>query len=260
VAECREALASIARVVQDVVDRLTTEFHRKDLYMSFVVAFDLDSWSEALAEAHAPTLGEPPAGPSDSARRQRRKLNAVAGRLCATLGVHHCPDAWSDAAQAALAERARMASAVASAADGSCSQKRRRARTAETSWRRAPSAVDTRLVWRRLLDGGRLDPALEPVARLYLATWDGTGAVERGLGQDAGIVGKHVGSRPRTDEEAGLYSRLLELKLDGPQTEQDMYVHSRRCRGAVADRFVPRLRIGVAVAARSPLHMRTSAA
>ncbi|MCP4243353.1 MAG: hypothetical protein GY772_22580 [bacterium] len=81
-------------------------------------------------------------------------------------------------------------------------------------------------MWRRVLDAGAVEPALGPAIRFCLAAWDGTVAVERGLGQDASIVQQHVGSRARTDEGQSLYSALLEVKLEGPQREQDMFTQT----------------------------------
>ena len=81
--------------------------------------------------------------------------------------------------------------------------------------------------WRSCLDADRLPSALPAeVVRLYLATWDGTGAVERGLGQDKAIIGQHVGSRTRSCLDADLYSCLLELKQEGPSKQEDMFTPS----------------------------------
>jgi len=80
--------------------------------------------------------------------------------------------------------------------------------------------VDNRRAWRALLDKGELCAALEWAVRFFLATWDGSGAVERGLGQDDAIIGAHVGSR---SSDGDLYSALLELKIEGPQSEEAMF-------------------------------------
>ena len=57
----------------------------------------------------------------------------------------------------------------------------------------------------------------------YLATWDGTGAVERGLGQDAAIQKQHAGWRAQEYQDADLHSGLMKMHLDGPQTEETMF-------------------------------------
>jgi len=68
--------------------------------------------------------------------------------------------------------------------------------------------------------------SLVAATHFYLATWDGTGAVERGLGQDAAIQNKYVGRRARESPGADLYSSLLEMNVDGPQTEEAMFKSS----------------------------------
>ncbi len=222
---CKEALASIGRVVADVTDRLSVEFRPSDLYASFV-AFDLHSWQAALRpEARSSTTsGSGMAAPS---RDAGRNLVAAARRLCEGAGVVYDGNTWRAAVRVALAERDRIVAARphgAPPSDGAQGQLGER--TKRPSWRPAVEGPDNRLVWRRVLDAGAVEPALGPAIRFYLAAWDGTGAVERGLGQDASIVQQHVGSRARTDEGQSLYSALLEVKLEGPQREQDMFTQS----------------------------------
>ena len=129
------------------------------------------------------------------------KMQRAARRLCGSIGVVHDAAAWREGAQAAL---------LARGPDG-----------------------NNRDAWRSCLDADRLPSALPAeVVRLYLATWDGTGAVERGLGQDKAIIGQHVGSRTRSCLDADLYSCLLELKQEGPSKEEDMFTpteFSRAC-------------------------------
>ena len=175
-ADCKEALASIARVTGDVLDRLRAEFTEDDLVLAYE-AFDLQAWQEPEAEPGGIKLS---------------KMLRAARRLCRSIGVDHDAAAWREGAQAAL---------LARGPDG-----------------------NNRDAWRSCLDADRLPSALPAeVVRLYLATWDGTGAVERGLGQDAAIIGQHVGSRTRSCLDADLYSCLLELKQEGPRKEEDMF-------------------------------------
>ena len=75
-----------------------------------------------------------------------------------------------------------------------------------------PPHIDDRAVWRAVLDAESC-PSLAPVLRFCLATWDGTGQVERGLGLDAHIVGRHLGSHETSSGGDDLSSGLLELKL-----------------------------------------------
>ena len=82
------------------------------------------------------------------------QVQRAARRLCRSMGVDHDEAAWREGAQAAL---------LARGPDG-----------------------NNRDAWRSCLVADRLPSALPAeVVRLYLVTWDSTGAVERGLGQDA---------------------------------------------------------------------------
>ncbi len=183
--DCKEALSSIGRVAGDVIERLLAEFHADDLYSAYM-AFDLDAW---------------PAAPAGS------KVEQAARRLCTALGVQHDASAWQAAVRSACAERAQ----------------RRGHRPRPCFDAGLHSSTDNRLAWRVLLDTNRLPQSLLPLVRFYLATWDGTGAIERGLGQDAAIMKEHIGKPPRSCFDAGLYSALLELKLEGPQREEDLF-------------------------------------
>ena len=169
----------MAGVAGDVIARVEAEFRAEDLYGA-LVAFDLEVWSSAGFGAHTPQPC------SDAGRRLARdKLRKGCHNLCQGLGLDISEAQWHAAARAALRVR---------------NQQR---------------AMENRMAWRILLDGGHLPRALEGAVRFYLSAWDGSGAVERGLGQDAAIMREHVGSKGRED----LYSALLELKLEGPQTE-----------------------------------------
>ena len=72
-----------------------------------------------------------------------------------------------------------------------------------------PPHVDNRAAWRAVLDADRTS-LLAPALRFYLATWDGTGQVECGLGLDAHIIGRHLGSHQTSSGGDGLYSGLLD--------------------------------------------------
>lgn len=82
--------------------------------------------------------------------------------------------------------------------------------------------LDNRTAWRVLLDaGGASTPmAMQEAVRFYLALRDGSGAVERGLGQDSAIIAEHIGAR---GSDGNLYSALLELKIEGPQSEEELF-------------------------------------
>ena len=88
------------------------------------------------------------------------------------------------------------------------------------------ATIDNRLVWRAALGSVSVPSSLAPAVRFYLATWDGTGAIERGLGQAVAIPTQHVGQRARSCLDADVYSALLELHLDGPQAEEVVFTKS----------------------------------
>ena len=99
-------------------------------------------------------------------------------------------------------------------------------RRASASTPGCSATIDNRLVWRAALGSVSFPSSLAPAVRFYLATWDGTGAIERGLGQDAAIQQQHVGQRARSCLDADVYSALLELHLDGPQAEEAVFTKS----------------------------------
>ena len=202
--ECKGALASIGSVATDVIERLMSEFHSGDFYMAYS-AFDLDQWESASVPSNTGMA------PAPDMEWLRGKLAAAARRFCKGVGVLYDSEGWRRGARAALEERRRMracaSTPVGPEAEGNIGK---------------PPHVDNRAAWRAVLDAGRA-PSLAGALRFYLATWDGTGQVERGLGLDAHIVKRHLGSHQTSSGGDDLYSGLLELKLDGPQREEDVF-------------------------------------
>ena len=75
--ECKEAIASIGRVAQDVIERLEAEFHAMDLYMAYRT-FDLDAWANLVG-----------ASTSDaSARHMEEALRKIGTALDAATDRH----------------------------------------------------------------------------------------------------------------------------------------------------------------------------
>ena len=192
-ADCKEALASIGAVAQDVIDRLLAEFHEEDLYMSYY-AFDLDAWAKVIS-ASTPDAST------------GRRLHAALRKMSAALQSTREWRTWQVAAKQAIGHRARVVEQL-------------RALGLEAR------DLEFRMAWRAAMGMPDVPKSLLDVVHFYLATWDGTGAVERGLGQDAAIQKQHVGQRARGELDADLYSALLELRLDGPQTEAEMFTSS----------------------------------
>ena len=190
--DCKEALASIGRVAKDVIERLRAEFHSEDLYLAYQ-AFDVSVCSK-ISSAATP----------DAPLKAR--LERAGRKLCTALGITHDKVAWRAATKIAVTHWQHLIA--------------QRETTASTS---DDSADDNRRAWRAAMEASNFPPSVVPAVRFYLATWDGTGAVERGLGQDAAIQQQHVGQRARSCPDADIYSGLLELHLDGPQDEASMF-------------------------------------
>ena len=184
-ADCKEALASMAGVAQDVIDRLRAEFHEQDLYLAYR-AFDSDAWAGV---ASASTPGEP-----------GRPLEAALRKIGNALEATTDWNIWRSAARVAISARRNVSTTDAD--------------------------LEYRLAWRAAMHASGFPAPMIKVVRFYLATWDGTGAIERGLGADDAIQNAHVGRRARNDLDADVYSALLEMNLDGPQTEPEMFIAS----------------------------------
>ena len=146
--------------------------------------FDLDAW--------AMLRRSPQSGVASTLTRAGQKM-------CGALGVVFDEDNWKRAAFEAVSLREQMLR------------------------RSADKSVDNREAWRALIGSGKESEPLISVVLFYLSTWDGTGAVERGLGTDAAIQKQHVGGSPSSCFDAEVYSLLLELSQEGPEREEDMF-------------------------------------
>ena len=190
---CRGAMRSMQQVAQDVIDRLSAEFDTGDLYLAYRL-FDLALWG---------VLGRLP--PEDARAEELWSMLKDSGRkLCGALGAVFDERAWKVAAAKAMKLQAEM---LRRSEDKSC--------------------VDNRLAWRALIDSGDTDEPVTSVVLFYFSTWDGTGAVERGLGKDSKIQKQHVGDAADAScFDADVYSFLLELNQEGPQREEDMFTEA----------------------------------
>jgi hypothetical protein len=195
-------LASLAKVVDTVRDRLLVEFNAGDLYACYE-AFNLDTWQREFEDG----------GTLDTAFS---RVNWCASRLCEALGQHHNREEWISTGQKALQKKRQMVLAI----------RRRLCFDAEPDIdviALIGSKIDNRVVWRTLLDGGELTDSQSAIARQYLSTLDGTGEIERGLARDKAVMAAHQGPHNRGDEEAELYSCLAELLMDGPRNEAELF-------------------------------------
>lgn len=228
--ECEGSLAAMRSIVEDTTRRLQADFHDKDWYMS-LGAMDLSAWVAARS-AGGGALAAP--------QGQRRHpciatLTQKARRLHEGLGVDFSATTWGSALQQCLRWRAGMLKALPAGRD--------------------ECGIDNRQVWHRLLAEKKAEfRSLDPIIRFYCSMMDGTGSVERGLGRHAHILGVHVGA-PERDEGGSLSEACLEVSIEGPQAESQMFTpglgnvllltpFSRQCApGAqLAARFSPRPR------------------
>ena len=128
-------------------------------------------------------------------------LTCAGRKMCSALGVLFNMVSWKQAACEALQVREQMLR------------------------RSAGKHVDNRVAWHAVLRSGKVSEPLTSVVLFYLSTWDGTGAVERGLGTDAAIQRQHVGSSPNSCFDAEVHSFFLELNQEFPDREEDMFTH-----------------------------------
>ena len=130
-AQCKGALASIARVAKDVSQRIKAEFRTAGLYLAYQV-FDVGAWSYTLSDS---TPGA--------------RLDASARKLCEALGMRHDRCAWVAAAKIALALKSGWVNKQgASASAPGCS-----------------ATIDNRLVWRAALGSVSFPSSLAPAVR-----------------------------------------------------------------------------------------------
>ena len=93
----KAAMRSMQQVAQDVLDRLSAEFHEGDLYATYRL-FDLDTWAvlRRLPESDAEGVAV------------WSTLKTAGQKLCGTLGVVFDAEAWTRVASEALRLREQM--------------------------------------------------------------------------------------------------------------------------------------------------------
>ena len=225
--ECKAQLHSLGEAVDDLKERLDSEFTRDDLQSAFV-AFDLDAWHRARTRSNSLAVQT---SMLDDRTLTLNELGAAFKKVFKALhpgfgkgeeegGADEQAEVqqqWASLVRKALLERSRLRTMPRRAPS-------ERVRTA--AWNTEdPDPMDNRIVWRALLDDGNVPERFQPVVRAYLACLYSTGSVERGLGRDkAVVVEPHVGSSrpsPEIDEEN---SKCLELHREGPRREEDLFV------------------------------------
>ena len=225
--ECKAQLHSLGLAVDDLKERLDSEFTRDDLQSAFV-AFDLDAWHRARMRSNSRAVKT---SMLDDRTLTLNELGAAFKKVFKALhpgfgkgeeegGADEQAEVqqqWASLVRKALLERSRLRTMPRRAPS-------ERVRTA--AWNTEdPDPMDNRIVWRVLLDDGAVPERFQPVVRAYLACLYSTGSVERGLGRDkAVVVEPHVGSSRPSPEIEEENSKCLELHREGPRREEDLFV------------------------------------
>lgn len=183
--ECAAVLAEMRSVVEDTLSRMAADFHTQDLYMTFEV-LDVCAWEKVLA-----------ATPDPAEQRGRKTvLMRKARRLCDALGVPFDAEKFARMVKGAVQLRRRLTKTVA--------------------------GVDNREVWALLLAQSVDFKWALPIIQFYVAHPDGTGDIERGLGEHARFRDSHRGAPDGPDLSAT--EMCLEIKQDGPQVASQVFV------------------------------------
>lgn len=183
--ECAAVLAEISSVVGDVLARLDADFHTQDLYMCFE-ALDLDTWRSVLAATqHERGIRSIP-------------LQKKAQRLFDAVGA-----TWD------VYKFARLVKNVVEFRGRLLRQDSKR-------------DVDNRKVWAHWLATSPEHAGWAlPVVQFYVSHPDGTGDVERGLGEHARFRDCHRGAHEGQDRSAT--EMCLEIRKEGPQEECGLF-------------------------------------
>jgi len=203
-------------VVDAMVARLEAEFSGEDLGLCFDV-FDIGSWSKVYQLRDK--------GKEDDAKKLEQSLLRHCRRLCQALQL--------GAVEAAQELRTAACLLVHQGSDGAAVHGAGYARDNRELW----SQTLSRRWW--LSHGPHNGPLVVGHAShfgrlvcFYLSVTDGTGKVERQLGSLLSILNKHDGPM---DEDGKTVSALMDVHLDGPQTEAGMFT----CDGAERPPAVP---------------------
>ena len=179
-------LAEMKSVVEDVLARLSADFHDQDVYMAFE-ALALSTWRALLA--------------SDDSDARQAALLRKARRLWRALGLDDDwpSDKFKTLVRGALQHRDCLQGSSADIPDNRITWATFCAATPEAQW------------------------AL-PVIQLYVSHPDGTGDVERGLGRHAKFRDAHLGTPDGTGGSTP--ELCLEIRIDGPQDVAELFTRS----------------------------------
>lgn len=187
---------------------MEVEIGREDIQAAFV-AFSLGTWSRAVSRARKAPVE---ASMLDARYVPTQLCTAAAGRYIAFLGIEDgdVDEEGMRMVKLALGERDRMRIGPRRAPS-------EHGRTA--AWNVAePHPVDSRVVWRHVLEGGGVPDRLGHAVLAYFGCLHGTGCVERGQGRDKrAVVEPQLWSlRPSAQIEEE-NSKCLELRRGRPK-------------------------------------------
>ena len=190
--EAMKAVSAMREIVDLVCDRIEAELPQSGLVVAFA-AFDLGIWYKVGTLRSGGKLDDADLLQQSQERRAKRLAEAhwrvgtldaarVAGDLCKTATT--------------LMEKHLPAL-------------------------RAAKLPDNRLVWAQAVDEGMCSAGVSDLARWYIALIDGTGAVERCLGQLVNVLQQHVGP---LDKDGSTVAAAVEVSLEGPACEEELIV------------------------------------
>ena len=185
-ADIAPVLAEIKSVVEDVLARLSADFHDQEVYMAFE-ALSLSTWGALLA--------------SDDSLARQEVLMQKARRLWRALGLG---DDWASEKFKTLVRGALQ--------HRDCLQKS------------SVDTPDNRIVWATFCAATPDAQWALPVIQLYVSHPDGTGDVERGLGCHAKFRDAHGGAPDGAGSSTP--ELCLEIRMDGPQDVTDLFTRS----------------------------------
>ena len=179
-------LAEMKSVVEDVLARLSADFHDQEVYMAFE-ALSLSTWRALLA--------------SDDSHARQEALLKKARRLWRAMGLDDdwASDKFKTLVRGALQHRDCLQGSSADTPDNRVTWATFCATTPENQW------------------------AL-PVIQMYVSHPDGTGDVERGLGRHAKFRDAHVGAPDGAGGSTP--ELCLEIRIDGPQDVTELFTRS----------------------------------
>ncbi|CAE7037643.1 unnamed protein product [Symbiodinium sp. CCMP2592] len=189
---CTEIMGALQSCVNATVSRLNVDINPRDLQCCFA-AFNLEAWWPAKQSLEA----------GDTAPWERCQARLVP---CFRL---LCKAAAQDVRQGALEFEAALAELLT-----------------VSTMEQVLKQQDSRLAWRRVLGygaalracGGRF-PVLSVIVSWYISVIDGECQVERDLAILKSLLSEHRGS---LDIDSVTLSDLLEMRLDGPQCQEEI--------------------------------------